>query len=100
MDERPRHDHLTRDVKQAVSGPAGAALLALQHGVLSAAEVGRPGWLDQVRAPGHDAWLREQGGPDLHDGDAVAAGTVTVAGLRHVPGDIAVRSAAVWDAEF
>jgi hypothetical protein len=100
MDERPRHDHLTRDVKQDGSCPACAALLARQHGSLSAAEVERLGWLDQVPAPGHDAWLREQGGPDLHDGDAVAAGTVTVAGLRHVPVDIAVRSAAVWDEEF
>lgn len=131
MDKRPRHNHLTRDVKQDGSCPACAALLARQHGSLSAAEVERRGCLDQVPAPGHEAWLRELGDRDLHDSDvtdpvrrgdtkpcperqrqrqamgrlqrqtlAVAAGTVTVAGLRHVPVDIAVRSVAVWDEEF
>lgn len=131
MDERPRHNHLTRDVKQDGSCPACSALLARQHGSLSAAEVERRGCLDQVPAPGHEAWLRELGDRDLHDSDvtdpvrrgdtkpcperqrqrqamgrlqrqtlAVAAGTVTVAGLRHVPVDIAVRSVAVWDEEF
>ena len=60
MDERPRYNHLTRDVKQDGSCPACAALLARQHGSLSAAEVERRGWLDQVPAPGHEAWLREQ----------------------------------------
>jgi hypothetical protein len=50
MDERPRHNHLTRDIKQDGSCPACAALLARQHGSLSAAEAERREWLDQVPA--------------------------------------------------
>ena len=75
MDERPRNNHLTRDVKQDGSCPTCAAL--------PRAAKATPG----------------QGRPQRQT-LAVAAGTVTVAGLRHVPVDIAVRSAAVWDEEF
>jgi hypothetical protein len=56
MDEQPRHNHPTRDIKQDGSCPACAALLA-QHGSLSAAEAERREWLDQVPAPEHDPWL-------------------------------------------
>jgi hypothetical protein len=69
MDERPRHNHLTRDIKQDGSCPACAALLARQHGSLSAAEAERRDWLDQVPAPEHEPWLGELGDPDLQDGD-------------------------------
>jgi hypothetical protein len=50
MDEQPAHNHLTRDIKQDGSCPACAALLAEQHGSLSAAEAERRDWLDQAAA--------------------------------------------------
>jgi hypothetical protein len=52
MDERPGHNHVTRDIKQDGSCAACVALLASQHGSLSAAEAERREWLDQ--APGSD----------------------------------------------
>ena len=74
MDERPRHNHLTRDIKQDGSCPACVALLAQQHGSLSAAEAERRDWLDQVPQPEHEPWLRELGDPDLPGSDATNPG--------------------------
>ncbi len=69
MDEPPGHNHLTRDIKQDGSCPACAALLARQHGSLSAAEAERRDWLGQVPASGCEPGLRELGDPDLQDSD-------------------------------
>jgi hypothetical protein len=50
MDEHPRHNHLTRDIKQDGSCPACVVLLAQQHGSLAAAEAERQDWLSQACA--------------------------------------------------
>ena len=70
MDERPKHNHLTRDIKQDGSCPACDVLLAQQHGSLSAAEAERREWLDQVPAAEHEPWPRQLGDPDQQGGDA------------------------------
>jgi hypothetical protein len=66
MDEQPAHNHRTRDIKQDGSCPACAALLARQHGSLSAAEAERRDWLDQAAGPEHEA---APGDADLRDVD-------------------------------
>jgi hypothetical protein len=65
----PRHNHLTRDIKQDGSCPACTALLARQYGSLSAAEAERRDWLDQVPAPEYEPGLGELGDPDPQDSD-------------------------------
>jgi hypothetical protein len=72
MAEPPRHNHLTRDIKQDGSCPACVVLLTQQHGSLSAAEAERRDWLDQVPAAGQEPGPLELGDPDSQDGDATS----------------------------
>jgi hypothetical protein len=75
------------DVQRVDKGSAGSTAVLLVH-----TEEGRRACSGQMV---DSSWL-----PVRIQALAVAAGTVTVTGLRHVPVDIAVRSVAVWDEEF